>query len=139
MSSPDLARPHLDIDVTVVCRGLDITGALLVLPQHCQTKVLDQICELLSGGNTAAVVMMVSVIPVVLPAIAKNACKANNNNYLEENIFQCLLLIFLSNIELHLFSFRVAVAISQNKTQRTNASILFTEFYRSDQFSIFVC
>ena len=70
--------PHLHIDVTVVSRGLDVTGALLVLTQHCQTKVLDQISELLGGGNPApvVVVMIVTVISVVLPTIAKNACKA---------------------------------------------------------------
>ena len=74
--SLDSVGPHLHIDVTVVIRGLDVTGALLVLPQHCQTKVLDQISELLGGGNPAPVVVMVTVISVVLPTIAKNACKA---------------------------------------------------------------
>ena len=71
-----LAGPHLHIDVTVVLRGLDIISALLILPQHCETEVLDKISELLSGGNPAPVVMMVTVISVVLPTIAKNACKA---------------------------------------------------------------
>ena len=68
--------PHLDIDVTVVSRGLDVIGALLVLPQYCQTEVLDKISELLSGGNPASGVVVVAVISVVLPTIAKNACKA---------------------------------------------------------------
>ena len=71
-----MAGPHLDIDVTVVLSGLHIIGALLIFPQHCQTEVLDEICELLRGGNPAPVVVVVAVISVVLPTIAKNACKA---------------------------------------------------------------
>ena len=71
-----VAWPHLDIDVTVVLSGLDIISALLIFPQHCQTEVLDEICELLRGGNPAPVVLVVTVISVVLPTIANNACKA---------------------------------------------------------------
>ena len=85
-SSCDSAGPHLHIDVTVVSRGLDVIGALLVLPQYCQTEVLDKISELLSGGNPAPVVMMVTVISVVLPTIAKNACKAKTTIIWRKNI-----------------------------------------------------
>ena len=89
----------------MVSRGLDVIGALLVFPQHCQTEVLDKISELLSGGNPAPVVMMVTVISVVLPTIAKNACKAITTIIWRKN-YKCLLLIFLSNIELYFLSER---------------------------------
>lgn len=80
-----LAGPHLHIDVTVVLRGLDIISALLILPQHCETEVLDKISELLSGGNPASVVVMVTVISV-LPTITNNACKAMTTFSGEKNI-----------------------------------------------------
>ena len=34
---------HLDVDVAVVCCGLDIVCALLVLAEHSNAEVLDEI------------------------------------------------------------------------------------------------
>ena len=164
LSTAELAGPHLHIDVAVVLSGLDIISALLILPQHCETEVLDKISELLSGGNPASGVLVVAVISVVLPTIANNACKATTTiiwrqKYINVSLLSfntipqsmiyicaahdfyiyisCLTLdrklrkdpVLLSIISLknELF-FKAAVVISQNKTQRTNASILFTEF-----------
>ena len=70
----DLLTTHLDVDVTVVLRGLNILSTLLVLPQHRQPKVLDEISQLLSGGNSAPMVV-VMVVAVMVPSIAENAWK----------------------------------------------------------------
>ena len=70
------AGPHLDIDVTVVLSGLDIISALLIFPQHGQTKVLYEISELFSWRDPALVLLMVVVVvavTVLISTIAKNA------------------------------------------------------------------
>ena len=66
----------LDVDMTVILSGLDIVSTLLVLAQHRQTKVLDEIRQLLSGGNSAPVVVMV----VMIPSITNDACKPSQRN-----------------------------------------------------------
>ena len=66
----------LDVDMTVILSGLNIVSTLLVLAQHRQAKVLDEIRQLLSGGNSAPVVVMV----VMIPSITNDACKPSQRN-----------------------------------------------------------
>ena len=39
---------HLDVDVAVVCCGLNIVSALLILAEDCDAKVLNKILQILS-------------------------------------------------------------------------------------------
>ena len=61
-----LVDQRLDVDVTVVIRGLDIVCTLLIFAQHCNTKVLDQILQIFSSISMVCMMMVPWLMAMIM-------------------------------------------------------------------------
>ena len=61
-----LVDQRLDVDVTVVIRGLDIVCTLLVFAKHCNTKVLDQILKIFSSISMVCMMMVPWLMAMIM-------------------------------------------------------------------------
>ena len=61
-----LVDQRLDVDVTVVIRGLDIVCTLLVFAKHCNTKVLDQILKIFSSISMVCMMMVSWLMAMIM-------------------------------------------------------------------------
>ena len=77
---------HLDVDVAVVRCGLDIVCTLLVLAQHRDPEVLDEILQILPL-DVFTMVMMVTVIMGVAARITEDAWKHGAIRYVDSDSF----------------------------------------------------